>query len=87
MLLQHGKPEKEYLRSMKVVIDMKFTDKQIEFMREIGIKSNFDNLSDDDYIEIEEKVGDKLQISGFNKNNEITKIGKMCESILDLMND
>lgn len=65
---------------------MKFTDKQIEFMREIGIKSNFDNLSDDDYIEIEEKVGDKLQISGFNKNNEITKIGKMCESILDLMN-
>ena len=66
---------------------MKFTDKQIEFMREIGIKSNFDNLSDDDYIEIEEKVGDKLQISGFNKNNEITKIGKMCESILDLMND
>lgn len=71
---------------MKAVINLKFSDEQIDFMRDIGIELDFNNLTDDDYVKIEEKVGDKLQISGFDKNCKVTKIGKMCESILDMMN-
>lgn len=41
--------------------------------------------SDDDYIEVEDRVSERLQIAGFDKNYEPTEEGKMCESILDLL--
>lgn len=60
-----------------------FDEKQIKFMRSIGLDLDFEHLSDDDHVRIEEVVGDKLQKSGFNENYDITTVGKMCESILD----
>lgn len=67
---------------------MKFSKEQIDFIHKIGLKIDFEKeLSDDDYIDIEEQVGLKLQISGFDKNDNVTEIGKMCESILDKLND
>lgn len=60
-----------------------FDEKQIKFMRSIGLNLDFEHLSDDDCFQIEKAVADKLQKSGFDENYDITAVGKMCESILD----
>ena len=54
-------------------------------MKEIGIDIDFENISDSDLIIIEEKVADKLETSGFDKDYNITEVGKMCESIIDMI--
>jgi len=56
-------------------------------MKEIGIDVDFDNLSDDDYVLIEETVADEYEIRGLDKNYNPTEFGRMCESILDMMNE
>ena len=63
---------------------MNFKSKEIEFMKSLGLNMDFkNNLTDDELNKIEDIVADKLQISGFDKNYEVTSIGLMCESILD----
>lgn len=64
---------------------MKYNNNQIEFMKKIGISIDFNNISDEDYVEIEEKVSDYLQKKGFNEDYSPNKEGKMCESILDML--
>ena len=64
---------------------MKFSENQIEFMKKIGIAINFDNASDNNQIEIEEKVSDYLQKKGFNEDYSPNKDGEICESILDML--
>nr|DAY66545.1 MAG TPA: hypothetical protein [Caudoviricetes sp.] len=64
---------------------MKFNEKQIEFMRNIGIVVDFEKLSDADLVLIEEKVADRLETSGFDEDYNVTDEGKMCESILDMI--
>lgn len=53
-------------------------------MKKIGISFNFSNISDDDYILIEEKVSAYLQKKGFNEDYTPNKDDEMCESILDM---
>lgn len=60
-----------------------FDSEQIEFLRQLELDFDFDNLSDDDFAEIEESVSIKLQTDGFDNEYNITPIGEMCESILD----
>lgn len=60
-----------------------FTGEQEKFMRSIGLDLDFEHLSDDDYVRIEEVVGDKLVQSGLDETYEPNAIGSMCESILD----
>ena len=62
-----------------------FDDKQIEFLKTLGIDIDFKHPSDDDLVMVEDAVAEKLQVSGFDEEYEITEIGKMCESILDLL--
>lgn len=62
-----------------------FNDKQMEFLKSIGIDIDFEHPSDDDLVMVEDTVAEKLQVSGFDDDYEITEIGKMCESILDLL--
>lgn len=64
---------------------MKFNEKQIEFMKDIGIAVDFENLSDADLVLIEEKVADRIETSGFDKDYNTTDEGNMCESILDMI--
>jgi len=63
--------------------DRVFTAEQIEFIKSLSLKPDFENLTDDDLVQIEDLVGEKLQKSGFDRNNEVTAVGRMCESILD----
>lgn len=60
-----------------------FNKKQKEFILSLGLKLDFNNLTDDDLVLVEDVVADKLQQSGFDANYESTSIGKICESILD----
>lgn len=62
---------------------MKLTNKEIEFLISLGLNLDFEKLLDEDFVTIEEIVGEKLQTSGFDKNYKLTPIGIMCESILD----
>ncbi|MCM1112584.1 MAG: hypothetical protein NC399_04960 [Muribaculum sp.] len=62
-----------------------FSDKQIEFMKSIGVSVDFNNLSDNAFVKIEDIVSEKLQKSGFDREDKITEIGIMCESILDML--
>lgn len=60
-----------------------FTEKQINFMKSLSLKVDFNNLSDDNLVQIEEVVANELQRSGFDLSENITDVGELCESILD----
>ena len=68
---------------------MKFTKEEIEFMKSLGLNFDFNNLSDDEWVELEDVVGTKYNDDGFEDEyyNKPNKIGLMCESILDKLND
>jgi hypothetical protein len=62
----------------------KLTEQEISFIKRIGIYlSSYDNVTFDEEGKVEEKVGEYLQIYGFDKNYRLTSDGKLCESILD----
>jgi len=60
-----------------------FNKTEIEFMESLGIEADFENLSDDMLVKIEDIVSEKLQKSGFDKDYKITEDGKIYEAILD----
>lgn len=60
-----------------------FANNEILFMKTLNINADFNNPSDNDLVEIEDKVSTTLQQLGFDKNYNITKIGVLCETILD----
>jgi len=70
---------------------MEFTNSQIEFMKSLGIKVDFDksiaDMSEDEFCLIEDIVAYTLQTKGFDEEYEPTSIGKMCESILDKLGE
>lgn len=54
------------------------------------IKVDFDvrcDMTDEQVLEIDEKVSDYLAMHGFGKNDDITPTGRICESILDLLSE
>lgn len=60
-----------------------FTPQEIAFMRSLGLDFDFGNLSDDEWVQIEDTVGDRLVLAELDKQYNPTPIGKMCEAILD----
>ncbi len=60
-----------------------FNNTEKEFLFSLGLNFDFDDLSDEELVQIEESVAEKLQVSGFNSNENINDIGIMCESVLD----
>lgn len=63
------------------------TDKQIDFLKSLGLDLDYTNLTDDsdEWAEIEERVGDELEYRGLDDDYFPNEIGKMCESILDII--
>lgn len=66
---------------------MIFSEKQIEFMKNLGLNFEFERLSDDEYIEIEEIVGDIYTEEAQEHPNEVTDVILLCESILDKLSE
>lgn len=60
-----------------------FDEKQIEFMKQNGLDFDFANLSEDEYVEIENVVGDVYTYECQTHETDVTPLMLMCESILD----
>ena len=60
-----------------------FDKKEIDFMKSIGLNFNFDDLTDDNYLEMEETVGDTMCFKGLDEDYEPNEIGLLCLSILN----
>lgn len=55
-------------------------------MRSLGLHFDFSNpeqLMDDEWIQIEDTVGDWLILHGLDEQYDPTPTGELCESILD----
>lgn len=61
---------------------MVFTEEEIALMRRIGLNFDFDNLSDDEWIELEDTVGDYLTLQCLDEDYEPNAEGLICEDIL-----
>lgn len=63
----------------------KFTEKEIELMKSIGLDCDFQNLDEDDdyWMDIEDAVADALMYQGFDENYEPNDYGWLCEGIID----
>ena len=63
------------------------TSDQIVFLKSLGMNLDFANLTEDsdEWADIEERVGDELVYRGLNEDYCPNEIGKMCESILDVI--
>ena len=68
---------------------MIFNSEQIKFMQSLGLNFDYNNLSDEDYVMIEDVVGNKYTFGGVDWNNDYTpnEVGLMCESILDILSE
>lgn len=64
---------------------MRFTEREIDLMRKIGLDLDFEHpeaFSDDEWVQIEEVVGERLELHELDKNYEPTPDGMICEDIL-----
>ena len=59
-----------------------FTDKEIQLMNSLGLSYNFDNLTDDEWCNLEEVVGDHLTLKCLDDDYDPNEEGLMCEDIL-----
>lgn len=64
-----------------------FNKEQKEFICSLGFDVDFDNLTDDECIAIEDAVSDKLLYDGLDKDYRPTVSGEMCLAILDKLAD
>ena len=69
---------------------MYFSEQEVELMQRIGLEhldlAHPENLSSDDWIEIEEVVGERLQVYETKKRGDdycSTPDGVICEDILE----
>ncbi len=54
------------------------------------IKVDFDvkgEMTDEQILELDEKVSDYFSMHGIAKNDDVTPTGRICESILDLLSE
>lgn len=58
------------------------TDAHIQFMKFHGFRYDFNNLSDDDYINILMQLGDLLVAKGLDESYDDNEIGNMCREIM-----
>ena len=65
---------------------MPFTKEQITFMKKIGVPvRDYRQLTDDDFIAIEDYVGDYLTLQCLDRNYNPNEEGVMCYSILNAL--
>lgn len=60
-----------------------FSEEEKILMKECGLNMDFNNLSDDDYIKIEDVIGDMLVQHCLDENYNPNAKGLICEEILD----
>ena len=66
-----------------MVVQFKWTDRQKEVLRQTGFPHDIDSVDEDHLADLEEVVGEHLQLHGLADNDELNEIGLTCETILD----
>lgn len=61
-----------------------FNKEQLNLFKEMGKPIEDREYSDDEIIELENLIADRLMYSGFDGDYEPNKEGRICESILDI---
>lgn len=67
---------------------LNFNKEQIELLNKIGF--DFDvtsELSDDEILEIDDKVSDYFAYNGLSDKDEVNDVGSICESIMDILGE
>ena len=67
---------------------LNFNKEQIELLNRIGF--DFDvtsELSDDEILEIDDKVSDYFAYNGISDKDEVNDVGLICESIMDILGE
>lgn len=64
-----------------------FNEDQLNMFKEIGESIEDREYSDDEILELEDLIADRLMHSGFDENYNPNEEGKICESILDIFGD
>lgn len=64
-----------------------FTSEQIAYIRSLGFTKKLDEMTDNDWCDLEDLVADRLAYTGFDADYAPTKEGLMCESILDKLSE
>lgn len=65
-----------------------FNKEQFEVLNKIGF--DFDvtsELSDDEILEIDDKVSDYFAYHGIGDNDAVNDVGLICESIMDILGE
>jgi len=62
---------------------------QINLLKKLGLPTEFDGLSDDELIEIEERISDEMLYWGVNDAGDgLNEYGELCrQTIIDLPDD
>ncbi|MBS5967099.1 MAG: hypothetical protein KIA06_06495 [Finegoldia magna] len=68
------------------MIEKIFTKEEIKLLEDLKLKES-NNLNIEDIIKIEDVISSFLQVKGFDKNYNVTKDGKLAESILDKISE
>jgi hypothetical protein len=64
---------------------LKLNDSQKGFLAEHGIVFDYDAMSDDDFCDLEDQVGDLLTFEGIDENEDENEIGGKCYEILEIL--
>lgn len=67
---------------------LNFNKEQIELLNKIVF--DFDvtsELSDDEILEIDDKVSDYFAYNGLGDKDEVNDVGSICESIMDILGE
>ncbi|MDU2131919.1 hypothetical protein [Finegoldia magna] len=68
------------------MIEKIFTEDEIKLLEDLKLEG-INNLNIEDIIRIEDVISKFLKVNGFDKNYNITKDGKLAESILDKISE
>lgn len=67
---------------------MALTSEQKTLLKQLGLPTNFKNLSTDDRLEIDDAVTEELLANGIDESGEGPNAhGRLCESILEALED
>lgn len=64
-----------------------FTEIQLDMFKKLGKAIEDREYSDNELLELEDLIADRLMCSGFDKDYNPNEEGRICESILDIFGD